>query len=284
MGFEPTSANLGARDPRSCYFEERVSSPHDILFKNRSPRRHLMGLRSKLGKAAVIGGRAYVERVATSDEFAMIFCHGLDVKARRAAIEMMFRIAQRADVKPTAAKTPSPHQRVKIRWTDEFVARFKSEAPNSIDDVDLAARLGLPPYCRGAMRAARSRFGLLRGSQEGDPRSPPHTASPKARVQRRACAARSGYGQGLPGVAARVPLGHHPDRTRFPTHADPARQPALGAAPPSSHHLGEVCPSDGYNGYMRGESGAIGAACCIGGATIDDCGEYQVRPGGRAGA
>ena len=142
-----------------------------------------MGLRSKLGKAAVIGGRAYVERVATSDEFAMIFCHGLDVKARRAAIEMMFRIAQRADVKPTAAKTPSPHQRVKIRWTDEFVARFKSEAPTSMDDVDLAARLGLPPYCRGAMRAARSRFGLLRVSQKGDPRSPPHTASPEAPIQ-----------------------------------------------------------------------------------------------------
>jgi hypothetical protein len=157
-------------------------APSCILFKNRSPRRHLMGLRSKLGKAAVIGGRAYVERVATSDEFAMIFCHGLDVKARRAAIQMMFRIAQREDLKPTAAKTPSPHQRVKIRWTDEFVARFKSEAPTSMDDVDLAARLGLPPYCRGAMRAARSRFGLLRVSQKGDPRSPPHTASPKPSI------------------------------------------------------------------------------------------------------
>ena len=192
-----------------------MSSPQDILFKNRSPRRHLMGLRSKLGKAAVIGGRAYVERVATSDEFAMIFCHGLDVKARRAAIEMMFRIAQRADVKPTAAKTPSPHQRVKIRWTDEFVARFKSEAPTSKDDVDLAARLGLPPYCRGAMRAARSRFGLLRVSSEGRPPFPaPHSvtrgAHPDCGLSTWAVAA-----QGLcslPCGRTGVPLGSRPGR------------------------------------------------------------------------
>jgi hypothetical protein len=139
-----------------------------------------MSLRSRLGKAAVIGGRAYVERFATSNEFAAIFMYGLDPEGRKAAIGMVVRIAGKAGRGPPLVKPPSRDERVKIRWTDEFVARFKSEAPVSKDDVDLADRLGLPPYCRGAMRAARSRFGLLRASQEGDPRSPPHAASPKA--------------------------------------------------------------------------------------------------------
>jgi len=43
----------------------------------RSPHGYLMSLRSRLGKAAVIGGEAYVVRFATSDEFAAIFHHGL---------------------------------------------------------------------------------------------------------------------------------------------------------------------------------------------------------------
>jgi hypothetical protein len=41
--------------------------PADIKLRQRSPRSHLMGLLSRLGKAAVIGGHAYVERFATSD-------------------------------------------------------------------------------------------------------------------------------------------------------------------------------------------------------------------------
>ena len=76
--------------------EERVSSSRQIeLTQRRTPRSHLMSLRSRLGKAAVIGGRAYVERVATSDEFAAIFYHGLDPKSRKAAIDMVVRIAER---------------------------------------------------------------------------------------------------------------------------------------------------------------------------------------------
>jgi hypothetical protein len=151
--------------------------------KRRSPRSHLFSLRSKLGKAAVIGGRAYVERFATSDEFAAIFMYGLDAEGRKEALEMVARIGQRAHRSPPPAKPPSCDERVKIRWTDELLARLRIEASKSTDDIDLAARLGLPPCCRGAMRAARSRFGLLRGNQTGDHRSTPQTGSPAAPLQ-----------------------------------------------------------------------------------------------------
>ena len=43
-------------------------------------------------------------------------------------------------------------------WTDELIGRLMVEAPRRADDVELAKTLGLPPYCRGAMRAARSRL------------------------------------------------------------------------------------------------------------------------------
>jgi hypothetical protein len=47
--------------------------PPEIELRRRSPRSYLMGLRSRLGKAAVIGGKAYVEHFVTSDEFAAVF-------------------------------------------------------------------------------------------------------------------------------------------------------------------------------------------------------------------
>ena len=137
-----------------------------------------MSLRSRLGKAAVIGGRAYVERFATSDEFAFIFHLGLDPKSRKTAIEMVVRIAAKARQHRPPATAPSRNARVKIRWTDEFIAQLMIEAPRSADDVELAERLGLPPYCRGAMRAARSRYGLLRGETS----SVTHTAPPRPSV------------------------------------------------------------------------------------------------------
>jgi len=134
-----------------------------------------MSLRSRLGKAAVIGGQAYVERFATSDEFAAIFHHGLDPESRRVAIEMVVRIAARARQHPPPATSPSRDARVKIRWTDELIARLRFEAAKSTDDFVLAEKLGLPPYCRGAMRAARSRYGLLRGETS----SVTHTTPPR---------------------------------------------------------------------------------------------------------
>lgn len=137
-----------------------------------------MGLRSRLGKAAVIGGVSYVERFAYSDEFAAIFLHGLDSESRKAALVMVGRILSRAQAAPAASKPPSRDNRVKVRWTEEFKGRFLAAAPLSKDDFDLCRRLGLPPYCRGAMRAARSRYGFLRGpcNQAG-----PQSDLPRAR-------------------------------------------------------------------------------------------------------
>jgi hypothetical protein len=142
-----------------------------------------MSLRSRLGKAAVIGGRAYVERLAFTDWFAAIFMYGLDPAGRKEALEMVIRISERAPRNPPPVKAPLRDERVKIRWTDEFIARLKVEAPRAKDDFELAERLRLPPWCRGALRAARSRYGLQRGSQKDAPRSPPHTASPKAPIR-----------------------------------------------------------------------------------------------------
>jgi hypothetical protein len=159
--------------------EERVSSSRQLTHR-RTPRCHLMSLRSRLGKAAAIGGRAYVERVAASDEFAAIFCHGLDPKSRKAAIDMVVRIADRTRADPPPRKAPSRDERVKIRWTDQLIQQFVAEAPRSSDDFDLCRRLGLPSYCRGAMRAARSRHGLLRGCPKDRLHSPARTASAMA--------------------------------------------------------------------------------------------------------
>jgi hypothetical protein len=146
------------------------------LVKRRSPRGHLLSLRSKLGKAAVIGGQAYVERFATSEEFAAIYLYGLDPASRKAAIEMVVRIAERTRQSPPPVRAPSRNERLKIRWTDELIARLKAEAPKCTHDIELAARLGFPPWCRDAIRRARGWLGMFRGQ----PRSSRHRASPVA--------------------------------------------------------------------------------------------------------
>jgi hypothetical protein len=157
-------------------------SPAEIEIKQRTPRGHLLSLRSKLGKMAVIGGLTYVERLVTSDQFASIFLYGLDPESRKAALDMVVRIAERARRSPPPARAPSRDERVKIRWTDELIARLRVEAPKTTNDIELAARLGLPPYCRGAMRAARSRYGLLRRRRRRERHSSPHTALPEAPI------------------------------------------------------------------------------------------------------
>jgi hypothetical protein len=85
------------------------------------------------------------------------------------ALELVVRIAERSRQNPPPARTPSHSELVKSRWTDEMIDRLRVEAPKSTDDIELAETLGLPPYCRGAMRAARSRYGLLRGIKMANP-------------------------------------------------------------------------------------------------------------------
>src|SRR5262249_13050688 len=154
-----------------------VPTSQNVPLPERTPRAHLMSLRSRLGKAAVIGGRAYVERFATSDEFAAIFMYGLDPAGRKNAIDMVVRITAKTPYNPLPV-TPSAGDRVKIRWTDTMIARFKAEAPSCGSDVELAQRLGLPSFCRAAVRVARCRHGFRRGSKKGDAQSLPRTGSP----------------------------------------------------------------------------------------------------------
>jgi hypothetical protein len=109
-------------------------------------------------------------------------------------------------------------------------ASSRNRQSKSSDDVELTGRLGLLPYCRGAMRAARSRYGLLRGSVKGDPRPSPRAGSLTAPSL---VAAEASWGiadQGLcrpsvtesrllwvtGGAAAGAPLGHHPPLDGYP--------------------------------------------------------------------
>jgi hypothetical protein len=44
-------------------------------------------------------------------------------------------------------KTGKPHDRVKIRWADEAIARLRQHAPHSKNNRALALTLGYPEYC-----------------------------------------------------------------------------------------------------------------------------------------
>jgi hypothetical protein len=133
--------------------------------------RLLNGLRRRLGHAAVLGGLPSVERVAYSDEvFQLLF--ELQPLARKDAFAIIARVSATAERQPPPQRPPSPDERVKVRWTEPFTERFLSEAPRAKDDIDLTRRLGLPSYCRGAMRAARSRYarrGLLGAPRDSRP-------------------------------------------------------------------------------------------------------------------
>jgi hypothetical protein len=123
----------------------------------RTSQGHLNSLNSRLGKAARIGGAAYVERFAYSDTFASMFL-AMDAAARKKALETVSRVIETARATPPKAWAPSPDQRVKIRWTGELIAQFRRGAPWCRDNKVLAIKLGYPAYCHGCMRAARSRY------------------------------------------------------------------------------------------------------------------------------
>lgn len=138
---------------------ERKSRANVVSLPTRTPSAKILGLRRRLGHAAVLGGVEYVERLAYSDEVASLFLK-LDAKSRKEAMGLIRRVAEKTKASPPKAKPISPDERVKVRWTDEMHARFDREAPRAKNDFDLCARMGLPACCRGAMRAARSRKGI----------------------------------------------------------------------------------------------------------------------------
>src|SRR6185295_14645300 len=120
---------------------------------------HLRAIRSTLGKAARLGGLKRVIREATSDEFAAVFMHGLNAETRARALETFQRFAAKCQASPSQSmtKTGKPHDRVKIRWTDEAIARLRQHAPHIKNNRALALALGYPEYCSEAVRLARRR-------------------------------------------------------------------------------------------------------------------------------
>jgi hypothetical protein len=95
----------------------------------------------------VIGGVAQVERIAYGDDTLRVLLD-LSPACRKEAFGVIARLVDNARLQPPLHLPPSPGRRIKVRWTDDVIARFKSELPRARNDVDLAARLGLPPYCR----------------------------------------------------------------------------------------------------------------------------------------
>jgi hypothetical protein len=120
---------------------------------------HLRAIRSRLGKAARLGGLKRVMREATSDEFAAVLMHGLNAETRVRALETFQRVAAKCQASPSPLmpKTGKPHDRVKIRWTDEAIARLRQHAPQIKNNRALALALGYPEYCSEAVRLARQR-------------------------------------------------------------------------------------------------------------------------------
>ncbi len=148
---------------------ERSNRAHLAIVETAPTRHpHIQGLARKLGHAAVLGGADEVERVGYSDDVFL----AIDAKVRKKAMAMIRQIAKDAAKNPRSKRKPSPHERNKIDWTGAFTARFLFEAPRSSDDRDLCRRLGLPTCCRGSMRAARSRHGILRVSATVKPAKP----------------------------------------------------------------------------------------------------------------
>jgi hypothetical protein len=99
----------------------------------------------------------YVERAATSDEFAAAFV-AADAVTRREILATVTRAIEKAKASPPQPQPISPDRRVKVRWDDTTIERFKREAPWVKDNRVLARKLGLPEFCAGAMKMARSRY------------------------------------------------------------------------------------------------------------------------------
>lgn len=110
---------------------------------------HPNALNAKLGHAASIGGAAYVERAALSDE-TMNKLVAMDAPARKKALEIL----QKARSAPAKPKAPMPRGRVKVRWTDELIARLKREAVWCKTIPALTRKLGLPEHCQGSVERA----------------------------------------------------------------------------------------------------------------------------------
>jgi hypothetical protein len=125
-----------------------------------------LSFRSRLGKAAVIGGLKRVEQ-ELARALPGILTAGVDEDAVSRMLKTFRTIADRCEGAPAANPAASPDRRVKVRWTADLIARFKREAVWCKDNQALARKLGLPAFCEGTMRAARSRYGVAATRRAG---------------------------------------------------------------------------------------------------------------------
>jgi hypothetical protein len=132
----------------------------------RSTNAQELSFRSRLGKAAVIGGLKRVEQEAAR-ALPIVLAAGVDADTVSRMLRTFRTVAGRCERSPHSHEAPSPDRRVKVRWTPERIAQFKREAPWCKNNRALARKLGLPAYCEGAMRAARSRYGAAATRRPG---------------------------------------------------------------------------------------------------------------------
>src|SRR5262245_60619870 len=125
----------------------------------RSAKSHIGHVTAKLGQHALMNGPEGVDRAAAAC-FPVIFADQPDAETTRRVIEISQAIRARAEKRGKPVhKVGDKNARVKIRWSDEFIARFRREAykfENSLPgNRRLAVRLGLPEYCADALRLGR---------------------------------------------------------------------------------------------------------------------------------
>ena len=141
---------------------------------------HPNAVRAKLGHAASIGGPSYVERAAFSDEMMGKLLE-MDAASRKKAHAVVTRALQN----PRKPKAPAPRGRVKVRWTDDLIAKLKLHAPWTKDNAALARKIGLPDDCAEPVRLARSRHCPKTATTRKHP-TRPEIESPAADLKRAA--------------------------------------------------------------------------------------------------
>ena len=112
---------------------------------------HELSFRSRLGKAAAIGGLKRVNEVARQD-LPKVLAAGTDTDA---VLQTFRRVSDRAEKTTPRRKAPSAGDRNKVDWTDDLIDKLKRHAPWTKCNKALAAKLGLPAYCSEGVRHAR---------------------------------------------------------------------------------------------------------------------------------
>lgn len=149
-GREDMALSVGSED---CVWEEAMAAAGAKLTMHPG----LGAVVSTLGYAALLGGRPKLERSVASDEFVRLFAR-MDIKGRIEALGTISRMLAVTPAEPPKLPPPNPNSRIKVRWTDDMIARLRQHARLSMSNETLTQRLGLPAYCLHAVRLGRRRY------------------------------------------------------------------------------------------------------------------------------